>query len=111
MYEVVNVSERIYTTPITSAYDGLAHEVTDEEFAESTTGHFTALCGTEIRPRAATEPVGRSCPACFQELRDPRGLVSEPVYVMVPEQNRGRARHRRPSRLQGLLLSGGRRVR
>jgi hypothetical protein len=103
----VAVAERIYTTPMTSAFDGLAHELTDEAFAESTTGHYAALCGAEIRPTASTDPIGRACSACLQLLLAASNRAPEPVYVTVPEQNRGRARHRRPGLLQTLLLSHG----
>jgi hypothetical protein len=107
-HEVVAVAERIYTTSMTSAFDGVAHELTDEAFTESTTGHYVALCGAEIRPTASTDPIGRDCSACLQRLRAAASnRAADPVYVTVPEQNRGRARHRRPGRLQTLLLSHG----
>ncbi|WP_329073491.1 hypothetical protein [Amycolatopsis sp. NBC_01480] len=103
------MADRIYTVPMTSAFDGLAHELTDEAFAESTTGDYVALCGAEIRPTPCTAPIGRTCPACLQLLLVARGLAPErPVYVTVPEQSRGRARHRRPGRLQALLSHSGR---
>ena len=108
---MIAVAERIYSVPMTSAVDGLAHEVTDKAFAASTTGRFIALCNTEVRPTAGTEPVGRACPACVRVLLVARGLGPERLHVTVPERNRGRARHRRSGRLHTLLARGGRRTR
>lgn len=103
------MAERVYTVPMTSAFDGLAHELTDEAFAQSTTGYYAALCGAEILPTPCTAPIGRACPGCLQLLLAARGLTPDsPVYVTVPEQSRGRARHRRPGRLQSLLSHGER---
>lgn len=102
------MAERMFTVPVTDVFDGLAHELTDEAFAAEV-GVYVALCGAEVWPAGGTARIGKACPACLQLLLDARGLAPEPpVYVTVPEQSRGRARHRRPGRLHGLLSHGGR---
>lgn len=106
---VIAVAERVYTTPLTSSADGLAHEITDEEFAAGRVlGEYVALCGARFCPNAGSEPPGRACPACVRQLLAARGLVAKPVLVTVPEQRRGHARHRRPGRLHTLLAHVGR---
>jgi hypothetical protein len=100
--EVVAVAERVYTTAMTSEFDGLAHEITDEAFAEATTGYYPALCGVQVGPTPAIAPVGRACSECIRLLFASRGLGPEPVYVQVPKQCRS-TRHRQHGRLWSLL--------
>lgn len=90
------------TLPLTDVDDGLTHAVTDEAFATGQ-GRYSAICGAEVCPAAATVPLGPACPGCLRILR----RATDPVYVDVPAQWRGRHRHRRPGRLQVLLGARG----
>jgi hypothetical protein len=42
----------------------LTHEVADEEFTSSISGHYLALCGTEIAASPMSVPEGRRCDVC-----------------------------------------------
>ncbi|MFC9250649.1 hypothetical protein [Amycolatopsis thailandensis] len=98
---------------MTSADDGLAHEISDEAFADGNdVGVYVALCDAVVRPTPGGDPIGRPCPRCIARLLATRGLGPSSSWSMaVPEQSRGRARHRRRGRLHALLLHGGRRER
>ncbi|WP_431879024.1 hypothetical protein [Amycolatopsis sacchari] len=93
------MTDLMFTLPLTDVGDGLAHEVTDEAFAAGQ-GQYRAVCGAVVCPAAATVPLGPECPDCARV----QGRWNVPFYVEVPAQRRGRPRHRRPSRLQQLLL-------
>jgi hypothetical protein len=106
---VISVAERVYTSPMTCGLDGLAHEVTDENFAQGRRpGHCAALCGHTVSLTPAITPVGRACPQCVDLLLASHGLVSDSISVDAPARH-DVARRRQHGRLWALLrgqLSG-----
>ncbi len=57
-------------TPITSAADGLAHDVEDAEvLAGRTVGRYVAVCGASVVPAALTAEEGRFCRSCAEIRR------------------------------------------
>ena len=51
------------TISITCQDDGHAHDVPDEELAE-TQGRYRALCGHWVTAGSMSQPDGAPCPAC-----------------------------------------------
>ncbi|MFC7655161.1 hypothetical protein ACFQV8_01560 [Pseudonocardia benzenivorans] len=52
-------------TSVTSAADGLAHDVEDAEvLIGRPRGRYVAVCGAIVHPAALTAPAGRVCRSC-----------------------------------------------
>jgi hypothetical protein len=99
------VADRLWTIPLTSDFDGLEHEVTDEVFNACNDGVYVAVCGAIVRVVSVLEPAGRPHGQCRRIVAAANRRSDAPAAAApIPEQARGRRRH-------GVLalLHGGRR--
>lgn len=71
----------------TSAYDGLSHAITDEEFAfgeHRHTGYFEAVCGHAMYLADSFKAPGRKCHACWLFVRARRTMPSAEECLALP---------------------------
>ena len=75
--------------------DGLAHAITDEEFAHGprrARGLFRAVCGHVTQPGSMLLAPEAACAECSDRLACNRELLAAPQATRVPQQRHGALR-------------------
>jgi hypothetical protein len=75
---------------VTSAADGLAHDVVDTEvLIGRPRGRYVAVCGAIVHPTALTAPAGRVCRSCAGlRVPDPTEESMQPARAARRAQSR-----------------------